>query len=375
MRTRMQLLIIVVLLAVIAMLVVCAVRLSGQMGMQESKEGTGNSTEYASEELAAMDEPNGDYMDRYGIPEEVFVKLNIADNVASSLDFDYMNSLKTYTVQPYYSENELLELLLPVLCDSSDDYTVTKQDYATSSDGIYVGWGNYYYYKNSLNQTFLEGSTYSARYVRRDTGIKVGEDEQTTFIQNMINEYHLGFWEDGKPLLSVSMSNNSSLSTNSYVLELSVDGITVDNDLWGNMDNADADGVKYTGWAVSKFEFDKSDGGLREIDWMYSGDITGNENLRLSYGGIDDISAKIENAIGAVSNDTEGIACVYDISGAYLAYSVGNCDDGTYMLTPWLVLTGTEGYYVFDYNDIWQSQNIHIVLNLNTGEAYVNNVS
>ncbi len=364
MRTRMQLLIIVVLLAAIAVLAVCAVRLGGQAGARDSGESSGNSTELTSEEWAlldAADAPDEDYMDRYGSPEEAFFELNIADGVQESLDFDSINSLMVYEAQPSYAEDGLLQQLATLFYDSPDGYRVTKQPYSVSSDGCVVGWGNYYWYLDTTDW-FLEGSAYSSSYMARDVKLPVSEEGQEAFVRDLVDRFQLGFRDNGEVWIS-EVEREQSLKTTTYTLRMTVDGIGIDERIAGPGNLSDADGARYMGWPDTYAVFDAE--GLKEISSMYAGTVTGERVPGVYWEGLEDVRKAVEKAY--ISDDA--VANVYDITDAHVAYSVGYCEDGTFLITPWLVLGCSHGSCLLE-SGTWQRYQEEVYLNLDTGSAY-----
>ena len=338
MRARKQAAALVVVVIAVAA-VLTAIRFgSSSAGVDGTEQGITIDSELAAALAVENDE---DYMERYGVPENGLFVVNIPDSVAESLDYESINGLKVYTAEPHYTEDGLLEMIADLAYGGNESLVIEKSDYAMLTSGSFTGWGNYYTYSDPvMGGYFLDGSPYLICYYgdRVTGGLDASGGDRYSYLLGLIEELHLGIWDGDDNWMSLTQVDDDYFTT-----DICVDGIGMDKNIYG-YEYLDSDGARYTAglWMDAYF---KEDGLVRAIEGIYSADIIGSRGLGQSYGGVDDIVSAIKASYNEhYGNDPES-GHVYEVSEMHVAYYVGHCEDMTFLITPWVVLTVTGAYY------------------------------
>ncbi len=382
MRLKKQITLLVVLLIAIA----AVIGLSFMHKNSNQADGTELSSSGGTED---MDLPDDDtegsgtggltrqyLLENYGMPDEneSFEEVLFEDGMGSSLDFDRIAGLKVYRAQPCYSENELMEELIARFGIGKDSYSISRRDYSAMTEGDVVGWGNYYTYTDESGNIFAKGSTVSVDFSWKSLEVQVDSGEQKQFLLDLVEECHLGIWESDSNLLQPFTSralNNAldGLDGMEYTAKLEIDGIEV-ADVNANINVTDEDGARYSalgyGDLTAVFE---EEGFLDSISRMMAADITESSELRYAYNSLDDIADVMNLSLNTGAGS--GTSSVYLLGDAELMYARGLCEDGTFLLAPWLVFEGQVGIY-FENEGKWQVCSCELYLNLNTGDVYGN---
>lgn len=331
---------------------------------KEKKEAEENTAQNEIEDTESRneDELGQAYMEKYGIPEENFLDITIEDSLVQAIDFEAINQLKYYTAAPAYQAEERIKEMKDVLFPDDESCKFSVKDYEKMSDGELKGWGDFYSYKDSSGNDILFGSRYNIGYYPNALMKKIKVTDKKEFVDNYIARFHLGMWSGNDNWMKIEEKGNSFIGT------LYVDGIKLDSGLlFGNTAKADEDGARYVGGLDTEFQFDREDN-LSSISFMYSAELSEGMGLKKKYNGMDDIVDIIRKSYGKI-----GISSgqVYRFNEAHLAYSRGVCEDGTYLLTPWLVLTGEEGVY-YPSEKKWRGfhSDRGVGINLNTGICF-----
>lgn len=302
------------------------------------------------------------YMEKYGIPKENFLDIMVEDSLVQAIDFNFINQLKYYTATPTYQAEKYLKEMKDILFPDNESCKLSVEDYEKISDGELKGWGNFYSYKDSSENDILSGSRYSISYYPNALIKKIKVTDKKEFVDNYIDRFHLGMWSGDKNWMKMEEKGNSFIGT------LYVDGIKLDSELlFGNINKADEDGAYYTGGLDTEFKFDR-DGSLSFISFMYSAELSEGMDLKRKYNSMNDIVDIIRKSHRKIGAST---GTAYRFDEAYLVYSRGVCDNGTYLLTPWLVLTGEEGVY-YPSEGKWKGfrSDRGVGINLNTGTCF-----
>jgi len=368
---RMKKQLVTFLILIIGLAAVFMVILTTGKRKEEKEESIADrgTNEMEDEESLPEDEQSQILMEKYGIPEKYFIEIDMEDPVIEAIDFDYINQLKTYTAVPSYEADQYMGEMANFLCQDKESFEVSTkgaQDYEKSSEGEMKGWGALYSYKDSSGDEFLTGSRYMIMY---DPGIqmkKIKAADQREFVDHYIEQFHLGIWDGKDNWMKVEEAGSSFNGAGSFLNgTVYVDGIKLENDLFGNTARVDDDGARYLGASDLSFEFDQKHQ-LCSIHNMYSAELSAKKNLKRSYGDMDDILDIIRDR---KSKWTISTGAVYHFQKAHFAYNLGICENGTYLLTPWLILTGSEDLY-YPSEKMWRTHGCLVRINLSAGTKF-----